>query len=152
MQVEIKDETLNFLKDLMRRYVTQDSRGTAKPYYFVVNTTREMAAPAGTTGNEKYYYDGCTFTEKELRDHCKEYELDFDIERGSATPYDVQDVEEYSNFFLTKEGYDEHMKLNEHNYRHFKGSPRSYIMYANRNPEIDSLLKALCEITGEEYK
>jgi len=151
MQIDIKDETFKFLQDLMERYTTQDNRGTANPYYFTVNTTKEMSAPAGTTDKEKYYYDGCTFTEDELKEYCRTYAVDFDMAKSEATPYCVQEVEEYHNFFLTKEGYEKHMELNGHNYRHFKGSPRSYIMYANRNPELNNLLKALCEITGKKY-
>jgi hypothetical protein len=52
--------------------------------------------------------------------------------------------------FLTEEGYNEHMKLNSHNYRHWK-SYQFYVLHAFRNPEMAGLIEAIKEI-GQQLK
>lgn len=145
--LHIEDRTAEFLKALAERIETQDSHGTAHPYYYTVRCEKEIAVPEGATGNVKYFDPQTTecYTEKELRDACKENEEDFDEVVGRCTKYDVDTMDEDHNVFLTLAGYEEHMKLNGHNYRHYK-SHRPYIQGAFRNPEMMGLIGALREI------
>lgn len=49
-------------------------------------------------------------------------------------------------FFLTEKAADDHLKINRHHYR----EPRTYVEYANRNPEIDGIVKFLKEVARKE--
>lgn len=52
---------------------------------------------------------------------------------------------EENNAFLTEEGYNEHMTLNGHNVKRM-GKHHTYLKHAFRNPEMDSLFRAIKEI------
>ena len=145
--IKISEKNWSFLVALMDKINTQDNRATASPYYFVVRTKREVAVLPGSTGVERYYYEGNSFTEEDLRRFCDENELSFADVKEQANQYDVMEIDEFHNFFLTKDGYDQHIKLNGHNYK----DPHSYVMYAGRNPELMQLLDTLGEITGKGY-
>jgi hypothetical protein len=143
--IEISDETADFIVSLVKEIEAQENHGTADPYYFSVQCIRELAAPSGTNDNVKYYWEGETYTEAELKKCCEENNLDFENEKDKAQEFCIQEVDEFENFFFTKRGYDEHIKLNGHNYRHFKRHD-FYVRHAFRNPEILGLLKAIREI------
>lgn len=51
-----------------------------------------------------------------------------------------KDQERRSNAFLTRSGYEQHMHLNRHNYRHAK-EVTFYVDHAFRNPQLARLLK-----------
>jgi quinol monooxygenase YgiN len=146
--VTISDEAAAFLAKLAENIETQDARCTAAPYYFVVRCIKEISAPEGSTGETRYYdrSGGCSYTEEELRAQCKEDDEDFDdYVLSTCDKYDLQEIEEYENVFLTYEGYKQHMALNGHNYRHFKAAD-SYVKHAFRNPEMKLLVEAVKEI------
>lgn len=84
-----------------------------------------------------------------MREALKEH----DEENGTKTDFDEfirEKCDEYSaafvdvddNVFLTFRGYNIHMELNGHNYRHLK-DVHSYVKYAGRNPEMEMLLKSI---------
>lgn len=150
--ITISDEAAAFLLEFNRRLETQDNRATANPYYFTVRCMRELAAPEGMTGETRYYSADDTecYTEEELIQHCKECEKDPEEFKEKCEVYDAQEVAEHINVFFTEEGYNEHIKLNGHNYRHFK-KYYSYVEHAFRNPEIDKLLSSVKEI-GKSLK
>lgn len=52
-------------------------------------------------------------------------------------------------FFLTKEGYDRHVRMNGHNYRK---APRPYVHHGFRNPELADLLEAVGAIVGKKIR
>ncbi|MDD5547029.1 MAG: hypothetical protein PHO67_07765 [Candidatus Omnitrophica bacterium] len=144
--ITISDEAAAFLVELNRRLKTQDNRATRAPYYFTVRCVHEEPVPDGFTDEIRYVHDGTPFTEEELRKYCEDNDLDFEqFKENSCRAYCVRDVEEFKNFFFTEEGYNEHMKLNGHNYRYCK-EVNSYVDHAFRNPEIEQLLSAIKEI------
>jgi hypothetical protein len=155
--VVISDKTAAFLIELNRRLETQDNRATASPYFFTVRCISEVPVPDGFTDEIRYVIDGCSsYTEDELRKYCEENRLDFEeFKVNGCQKYNVRDVEEFKNVFFTEEGYNEHIRLNGHNYRHYKRFD-SYVDHAFRNPEIEQLLaavreisKALCDVEEE---
>ena len=152
IEIDISPENFEFLKQLMTQINTQNNHGTASPYYYTVRTTKDIAVPAGTTGTDKYYYDGECYTEEELRKVCKEDETDFEKVKDNSTKYGVDQVNVYENFFLTEEGYNKHMELNGHNYRSSIEPAHFYIKHAFRNPELVQLLDTLGEVTGLGHK
>jgi len=60
----------------------------------------------------------------------------------SKVNYDYQSNLE--NSFLTSKACDEHIRLNSHNL----SSPTNYLSHAWRNPEMETVIKFLCELTG----
>jgi len=142
----ISDEAAKFIYELHKRIQTQDNRATASPYFFTVRCVSEVPVPDGFTDEIRYVHDGTPFTEEELKQYCEDSELDFEqFKINKCQKYCVRDVAEFKNFFFTEEGYNEHIKLNGHNYSHFK-EVNSYVDYASRNPEITQLLDAVEEI------
>ena len=165
VEIDVSEENWNFLKEFMNRVKTQDNRGTASPYYFTVCCKKEVAVPEGSTGNVKYYdSNSCeSYTYEELKKRFKEWNDDDDddtewneeddenfeeYQEKYCQKYDVDEDYEYENVFFTEKGYEDHIKLNGHNYRHFK-KYYSYVKCAFRNPEIEGLFKALEDITKE---
>jgi hypothetical protein len=143
--IEISDETADFIVSLVKEIETQENYGTTDPYYFSVRCVRELASPSGTSDNIKYHWEGEEYTEAELKKYCEENNMDFEDEKDKAQEFCIQEFDEYENFFFTKRGYDEHIKLNGHNYRYSKKHD-FYVRHAFRNPEILGLLKAIREI------
>ena len=46
------------------------------------------------------------------------------------------------NWFFTYSGYDEHVRLNKHNY----GKIRNFVSYCNRNPEMETVQRYLKDL------
>ena len=151
MNIELSDKTAAFLTELVRRLDTQSNHGTADPYYYTVRCTKDRAVPHGCgDGEDHYHYDGTTFTEEELKNFCEENDENFETMKDRCDKFSMEEVNEYENVFLTEEGYNEHMKLNSHNYRHWK-SYQFYVLHAFRNPEMTGLIEAVKEI-GQQLK
>jgi|GEM_PF-2010528 len=149
--LSVEDKTAEFLITLAKRISKQDSHGTAEPYYYTVRCDREIAVHDGATGEVRYFDNNaaCSYTEPELRTFCSENSYDVDeYVSEHCSKYDVDTIDVDENVFLTLDGYEEHMKLNEHNYRHYKDH-RPYIQHAFRNPEMGSLIMAIKEIGND---
>lgn len=150
MKIELTEETVKFMKEFTHNLETQDRRGTADPYYFTIRCHQDYVAPVGHNGNAVYYVSEAeqSFTEEELKEYCEENECDFENTKDKAYEVDLQDIAHNENFFFTKKGYDQHMKMNKHNYNHYK-KIYSYVDYACRNPELESVLKLFKEIGAQ---
>jgi len=161
--IEISDENYEFLKDFMNRIKTQDNRATASPYFYVVQCRKEIAVPLGTTGKTRYFdsNSSSSYTLEELKKWFKEWkddDMEWDNEKDEeefekykrkyCEKYDIDEIEEEHNVFFTEEGYNQHIKLNGHNYRHYNKF-YSYIKHAFRNPELTGLFKALEDVVKE---
>lgn len=148
--IEISEEDLKFLQDLSREMRNQDNRATASPYYYVVQTTKTLPSDPNFS-EEKVWIDSYTMykTYDEIREDFgvttdEEVEAIIDSQMDETA---IQDVEEEHNVFLTLKGYEEHMKLNGHNYRApFKNNACSYIKHAYRNPEMKRLFEVIHNI------
>lgn len=144
----ISDEAAEFLKSLSHRMKTQDNRCTADPYYITIQKIVDRGVPSGCGEKSSWYhYDICeSFDEESLKQYCEENDLDVDEFKDECTEYDVSEKEEYENFFLTYEGYEQHVKLNGHNIARECNSFHNYVQYASRNPELEMLYKCIHEI------
>lgn len=148
MNITISDKTADFLAKFSALLEAQNNQGTAPPFFYVVRGTKKIAAPAGQTGDTRYYYQDASFTEAELEKYCQENGEDYEHVKAICASYDLQEIDEHVNVFFTIEGYQEHIKLNGHNYRHYE-SYGPYLLHAFRNPEIASLLEAIKEVGRE---
>jgi len=150
MEIKLSEETTKFMKKFCHDLKTQDRRGTADPYYFTIRCHQDYAAPVGHNGNTVYYdsdYER-TFTLEELKKQCEDDDQDFEVVKDGCYEMDLQDIEHNENFFFTEAGYNEHMRINKHNHSHHKKF-YSYVEYAARNPELESVIKLFKEI-GEQ--
>ena len=147
MKVEISNKTVEFIKNFCHELKIQDCRGTASPYFYVVKCEKDEVRPVGHGCAEAWRHpEICeTFTEEELIEYCEENHIDPEEFKEQCYNFDLDKGYVDENVFFTERGYDEHIKLNGHNYRHYNKF-YSYIKYANRNPEIENLLNAIKEI------
>jgi len=158
--VEVNDEMYEFLMNLSKELNTQDHRGTRMPYFFQVQTKEQIAVPEGC-GTEAWHYDGSLIeTKEEIEEavnewkewdeattefnHLEDYEVDEILEEAGwrKVNYDYRDNLE--NCFLTSKACDEHIIINKHNLK----SPVNYLSGSFRNPELEMVMKFLCELTG----
>ncbi len=158
--IEVSDETYNFLIELSKELNTQDHRGTAMPYFFQIQTKRQIAVPEGN-GTEAWFCDGALLkTDEEIEEavndyrewdedtsefnELEDYEIEVILECAGyrKVNYDYENVLE--NAFFTSKACDEHIKTNSHNL----SSPVNCLSHAFRNPEMEGVLKFLCELSG----
>jgi len=158
--IEVNDETYNFLMDLSKEINTQNHRGTAMPYFFQVQTKHQIAVPEGN-GIVAWHYDGSLIeTQEDIIQAIYDYhdgdltkktikkmsnwERESEMERAGYNKVNYDYEERLENSFLTEKSCLQHIKDNKHNL----SSPRDYLSYASRNPEMEKLLKFICELNG----
>ena len=145
--------------NLSKELTTQDHRSTAMPYIFQIQTQEEVPAVEGN-GTEAWIYDGSKIeTEQEITEAIAEYK-GLAIEDVTKDEYDRAEIleaagyrkihyemkEQLQNAFLTLKACEEHIRLNNHHYN----KPVSYLSHSFRNPELETLMKFLCGLTGKE--
>jgi hypothetical protein len=157
--IEIEDEMYEFLMNLSKELNTQDHRGTRMPYFFQVQTTKQIAVPEGN-GTEAWHYDGSLIeTDEEIQNVVMEIE-EFETidEFNLLEDYEIEEIlenngwnkvwydydTELENAFLTSKACDEHIRVNRHNLK----DPINYLSGSFRNPELETVLKFLCELSG----
>ncbi len=157
--IEVSDEMHEFLMNLSNELNTQDHRSTAMPYIFQIQTQEKVVAVEGN-GNEAWIYDDSEIeTEEEITEAIAEYK-GLSVEDVTTNKYDREQIleeagyrkinyemkEVYQNAFLTSKACDEHIKSNNYHYN----TPVNYLSHSFRNPELETLLKFLCGLTGKE--
>jgi hypothetical protein len=158
--IEVSDEMHDFLMELSKEINSQDHRCTAMPYFFQIQTKKEVPSPEGC-GNEAWYKDDNTIeSEEEINQEIfeiKEEQLSIDeikkldnwekeeILEGSGWRKIYYTTEnQYENAFFTAKACELHIKKNDYHYR----EPVSYLQGAWRNPEMEMIMKFLCELSG----
>ena len=156
--VTLSEETAKFLHTLFCRMESTDRRCTADPFFIQVRSKKIVGVPDdcgickryfSPSQAESYSFEDVTSQWAELCEDNPDHGFeDFDeFLRKNFQEYDYDYGYEEDNVFLTIDGYNEHMKLNGHNYRHYCES-FSYVKHAFRNPEMDGLIKSIREIGG----
>lgn len=160
--IEVSDGMYDFLIELSKELNTQDHRATAMPYFFQIQTQEEIHVAEGC-GTECWHYDGSKIvTADEISEAVADYkgwevwkaEKLSDIEREEILEqagwqkanFDYKD--EYQNAFFTAKACKEHIRLNDYHYH----KPVDYLTHAWRNPEMEMVIKFLCELTGQIHK
>jgi len=148
----------NSLMEISKELNTQNNRWTAMPYFFQIQTREKIAVPEGN-GIMCYFYDGTEIeTDEEINEAIAEYKevpvsdvcnLDEltkeEILREAGWDKAYYDYEnKYQNSFLTEKACKEHIKANNYHYK----KPVDYLSHAFRNPELELILKFLCELTN----
>jgi len=148
MKVEISEKSFEFLKRLIKEIDEQDNRCTADPYYYVIQEEKTLVCAPGC-GDEMYYiHDGEGRTKEELMENfdlISDGEFDDFICSNGVEEIEIEkkhDDATLSNVFFTEKACHKHIELNHY---HFN-KPRSYVKHAWRNPEVESIFKAIREI------
>lgn len=159
MNIEIKQETYDFLKNIMHEIETQDNRSTRLPILYVIKETiREYGIEEDyRTDGFEWEKDGESYTWDEIEDEInkeQQYNFMFDIssiDEDNVKEYGFEkvfyrNVERYSdNFFFTEKAAKEHIRINGHNLT----KPQDYVIHAFRNDEIESVIEAIKEIVNK---
>lgn len=157
--INVTDEMYEFLMNLSNELTTQDHRGTAMPYIFQIQSQEEVPAADGC-GTIAWIYDGSKIeTDKEIIEAIAEFkEIAIeDVTEDEHTREEILEEAGYrkiyyemkdklQNAFLTSKACDEHIRLNDYHYC----QPVNYLTHAFRNPELETLIKFVCGITGKE--
>lgn len=153
MKIEISDESYEFLKNLISEIDTQDNRATASPYYYVVQERKERVIPFASPGSGDatlYFTEDGLVRSHELMDIYETKTEEEAIQKwGKNYPEEepvvldyYHDDAELSNVFFTEKAIKKHIEANHYHWR----EPRDYVKHAWRNPEMESLFKAVREI------
>jgi len=155
MKVELKQETYDFIKNLVHEIETQDNRSTRLPILYVIKeTTREYGIEEdyGAEGFE-WVKDSETYTWDEVVESVREQIEDdsFDVTEEDASMEGFKkvfyrNIERLShNFFFTEKAAKEHLRINGHNLT----KPQDYVIHSFRNDEIESVIEAMKEIVNK---
>ncbi len=160
-KIDVTDEMYEFLMNLSNELNTQDNRATAMPYIFQIETKEQIAVPKGC-GSEAWNCDGTLIeTEDEIKeavfewkewdeenqddyDRLKDYEIEEILEVAGWDKVNYDFTNRYQNAFLTAKSCKEHIVSNSHHYT----NPVDYLSHAFRNPELEMVMKFLCELTN----
>lgn len=175
--INVTDEMYNFLMDLSKELNTQDHRCTAMPYFFQIQTKKQVAAYDGCGTDIWVDEDGNELeTEDEIREFIAKdiYENDEsiiyldddkakDLAKKKVNEMDDWDLGEYleshrnnwRKVAVTTENEYKNAFLTEKACKaHIKANnyhysePRDYLTHAFRNPELEKVLQFLCELTN----
>jgi hypothetical protein len=163
--IEVTDEMYDSLMELSKELNTQDHRCTAMPYFFQIQTEEWEPAPEGQ-GEEVWFCDGSFLeSEDEVKKaviNYKEWNYEYgqnDIERkyneltddekeeileNNYQKVNRQKVFKLQNAFLTEKACKDHIKKNRYHYE----KPTDYLSHANRNSDMETIMKFICELSG----
>ena len=162
--IEISDELYEKLKYLSNEIKTQDNRGTASPYFFQIMEKKEDSCWEDNCEKvvwcfedfqiENDYWTMINFL-KENGESClngyedaieqwnldgiDEYDLETMFEYLGFYKVPIKTVYQFSNAFLTEKSILQHIESNKHHYE----NPTTYLQYAYRNPDIETIFEFL---------
>lgn len=163
-KIKVTDEMYKALVELSNELNSQDNRATAMPYFYQIQTKEQVPTMEGC-GVEAWHYDSRLIeTDEEIKEAIFEYqewelnsvtnnkmynaiaesEKEDILERIGFNKVNYDIIDKYENAFLTEKGCRKHIEANKHHYK----KPVDYLAHAFRNPELETVLKFLCELTG----
>ncbi len=148
-----KIEALEFLKSFINRIDTQDNRGTAKPIQYLLQVKRYMVVDGDYDYDKILYYHSdmpgiAKDTKEEAIEYLKEYgytDKELIEEIKAITEVYIKYYWNTKQAFLTEEGFNKHIELNEHNL----GEYRSYVVHSFRDPEMLNLINSIRVVCDE---
>jgi hypothetical protein len=160
--IKVTDETYDFLMDLSNELNLQNNRATSTPYFFQIQDKEDRVVPDGY-GETVWVCDDIVLkTENDIKEVVFEWK-EWDIKNKKhnnlykkLTESDIEDIlsknykafsitteNVYHNAFLTEKSCKKHIERNKHHYN----QPVDYLTHAFRNPELEKLIKFLCQLT-----
>lgn len=159
MNINISDETYNFLKNIVSEIETQDNRCTRLPILFIIKETIKEYGIEEDYGADGYIWiregnsDEGEWQWSEIVEHIRgAYESDYfnpteedAIDNGFRKIF-YRNIERISdNFFFTGKACKKHLEINGHNLI----SPQDWVIYPFRNPEVEGVVNAMKEIISQ---
>jgi hypothetical protein len=154
VKIEIPEDLYNALLVTAENMRKQDNRATASPYFFQIQETKSRLVPDGfgspvwvdEDGDEynsdeevkQYLRDYSSLTEEKI-DDLTDSELEYQLEKRGLRKYEKESFNTLSNVFFTEVAARNHIRVNGHNL----DSPRDYISFGFRNPELENVVKLL---------
>lgn len=136
---------VSVIKNFLTKMATQDNRGTAHPFFYVIRTKVAHPAPLDNCDEVKWYWDDHSYdTLEEAEAAIKDSGL-----REEPNEYGVKYHWEHRGMFLTEDDAETHLKLNHY---HYSPDAYTYVEHAWRAPELTKFLKALFEHFEIEVK
>jgi len=165
--IEVTEEMYQKLIDISKELNSQNNRGTATPYFYQVQVEDMIFGI-----DEQYSVDGYVWIDKKnggdttdsdrnsMMDTLENNEIEFDKDKISDKG--LEDLMEengyekgfyrienrYSNCFLTEKSCKRHIQAKKHHYN----NPIDYLMYADSNPELETIITFLKQLTKINIK
>jgi len=163
--IEISEELFEKLQHLSNEIKTQDNRGTASPYFYQVMEKKEDSCWEDNCEKIVWYGNEMTVENdyEQMREFLKEngecclngwedavlqWNVDDDDDLEDMFEYlgfykvPIKTVYQFSNAFLTEKSIKQHIECNKHHYE----NPTTYLQYAYRNSDLDTIFEFLNEI------
>lgn len=132
------------IKTFLTKMKTQNNRGTAQPYFYVIRTEVEDFAPTDNCDEVKYYWNERSYSSMdEIEKYFVEndYSEDYVISaRREVLEYGSRKRWDHRGMFLTETDAENHLKLNHYHYSH---NAHTYVEHAWRAPELNNFFRAL---------
>lgn len=158
--IKVTDLMYEALMNISKELNSQDHRSTRMPYIFQVQTQELTLVPEGY-GTEAWAYDNDIIkTKSEIEDavnqykewdehttrfnHLEDYEIEEILENAGYHKVNYEYQFKLENAFLTSKACNQYIKENKHNLN----QPANYLSHAYRNPELEIIMRFLCELTG----
>jgi len=156
--IEVNDEMYEFLSNLSKEIKTQDNRGTAKPYFYQVQTDEQICVPEDCGEEVWVNYDGRILrTGQDMKEAVFEYngwkignkedeELYAYIDRWDEEEFlkkfgyrniNIGTRNVFSNCFITEKACRDYIERDKHNLN----NPHTYLFHAPKNNELEMLFK-----------
>lgn len=137
------------IKNFLKQIATQDNRGTALPYFYVIRTEVEDSAPLENCDETKVYWNDQSFDsmedlEKDLTENGYDEEAIKEA-MNEACEYGIKKRWDERNMFLTEQDAENHLIANNYHYSH---NAHTYVKHAWRAPHLAEFMKALTEHFG----
>lgn len=150
-----QDEAQKFLQDFIKRINQQNNRGTASPYFYVIQDKKEYR----DDGNPEYYVLFSSEEYSELyRADSEDDMLGVVMAGEKINEEEAQEFIENNNIcglsthweedgcFFTESDAKGHLEANSH---HYTKDARTYVKHFWRAPEVHEFFKAISVLAGE---
>lgn len=166
-----KEQATEFVKSYIEKMNTQDCRGTASPYFYVIRTAEYFPSDSNYEygrvtyirhdDNEIYFsVDDEVDALDKFRIHLADfYENDIYKTAGKEFLEELLSEEYYvcyekkiwreESLFFTESDAENHLRNNAH---HYSWDAHTYVKYAWRAPELEEFLKSVGVMCGVELE
>jgi len=131
------------IKNFLTKMATQNNRGTASPFFYVIRTEVEDPAPIENCDFTKWYWNDSSFHSKKAMENMMVelgYADDIEEQMKEAHEYGIKKRWEQKGLFLTEDDAKRHLEINHY---HYSDNAHTYVDHAWRAPELAGFFKAL---------
>lgn len=132
---------INTIKTFLTEMATQDNRGTASPFYFVIRSKKHQLVPIDCGEKATFSYRGEMYSsEEEIRDIFGEDKVAADAAVSEAEEFGLKEYWEEHCMFLTESDAKSHLNKNHY---HYSDDAHIYVKHCWRAPAIKDFFESL---------